>query len=214
VRKATPSIIVNKDDSELEGYIINYSNSDPWEIQRSVRFVSAADYNDGKYEKKAIQKFDPKEIKAFTYEKKVFIPIYYSDMESGAISLSSKWYFAEVLINGKIVKLLNFYDSPPSLQVGSLGEMERQKAALLKKGPGIILLEEGEEKAKNLTTMALEKIIEKNPELLKKYQSGEYSKDKKPVDMKRGLIEKLTARTELNENIDFMNLFNVLNGIK
>jgi hypothetical protein len=214
IKKATPSIIVNKDDSELEGYIINYSNSDPWEIQKSVRFVAAADYNEGKYDKKVVQKFDPKEIKAFTYDKKVYIPIYYSSMESGSVSLGSKWYFAEVLVKGKIVKLLSFYDSPAGFQVGSLGEMERQKAELLKKGPGIILLEEGEEKARNLTTMGLEKIIEKNTELFKMYIAGEYSKDKKPVDMKRGLIEKLSARTELDDNIDFMRLFNDLNGIK
>ncbi len=214
VRKANPSIIVNKDDSEMEGFIINWSNSDPWDIQRSVKFVAGDKYNEGKYDKKDVQKFDPKEIKAFTYDKKVYIPIYYSDMESGAISLASKWYFAEVAINGKAVKLLNYYDSPPGLSIGSLGEIERQKAALAKKGPALLLLEEGEEKAKNLTTISLEKITEKNPEVMKKYLAGEYSKDKKPVDTKRGLLEKLSARSDMNPNIEYMRIINDLNGNK
>ncbi|MBP6387362.1 MAG: hypothetical protein KA327_12160, partial [Pseudarcicella sp.] len=145
--------VITLDDKEVEGYFFNEFVNAPWEVQDGIRFIPASLFNDGKYDKKSIEKYSPKELKGMAVEKKLYIPILFSDISKLAngspLGATSKKYFMEVIKDGKY-KLLKYFEAPPSTMVFS-GSMDA-KPNLDNLEVFTILLSPNEEKGKKLTT--------------------------------------------------------------
>lgn len=204
--------VITLDDKEVEGYFFNEFVNAPWEVQDGIRFIPASLFNDGKYEKKSIEKYSPKELKGMAVEKKLYIPILFSDISKLAngspLGATSKKYFMEVIKDGKY-KLLKYFEAPPSTMVFS-GSMDA-KPNLDNLEVFTILLSPNEEKGKKLTTSTLEDVLMANKVAFDKYQKGEYSLNGKPVNVKRDMIDRMTAKSNLDKNINLEVIMEELN---
>lgn len=204
--------VITPDDKEVEGYFFNEFVNAPWEVQDGIRFIPASLFNDGKYDKKSIEKYSPKELKGMAVEKKLYIPILFSDISKLAngspLGATSKKYFMEVIKDGKY-KLLKYFEAPPSTMVFS-GSMDA-KPNLDNLEVFTILLSPNEEKGKKLTTSTLEDALMTNKVAFDKYQKGEYSLNGKPINVKRDMIDRMTAKSSLDKNINLEAIMEELN---
>lgn len=204
--------VITPDDKEVEGYFFNEFVNAPWEVQDGIRFIPASLFNDGKYDKKSIEKYSPKELKGMAVEKKLYIPILFSDISKLAngspLGATSKKYFMEVIKDGKY-KLLKYFEAPPSTMVFS-GSMDA-KPNLDNLEVFTILLSPNEEKGKRLTTSTLEDALMTNKVAFDKYQKGEYSLNGKPINVKRDMIDRMTAKSSLDKNINLEAIMEELN---
>ncbi|MCP9756878.1 hypothetical protein EGI26_17065 [Lacihabitans sp. CCS-44] len=204
--------VITLDDKEVEGYFFNEFVNAPWEVQDGIRFIPASLFNDGKYDKKSIEKYSPKELKGMAVEKKLYIPILFSDISKLAngspLGATSKKYFMEVIKDGKY-KLLKYFEAPPSTMVFS-GSMDA-KPNLDNLEVFTILLSPNEEKGKRLTTSTLEDALMANKVAFDKYQKGEFSLNGKPVNVKRDMIDRMTAKSSLDKNINLEAIMEELN---
>ncbi|UBM60921.1 hypothetical protein LAG90_09775 [Marinilongibacter aquaticus] len=213
VAKFVQCLAVTDKDEEIEGYLINDFYNKPWEVQDGVLFVPNALFNDGDFSKKSIEKYSPKELKALSFNKMTFISVLYSDVskltDGNPLSATAKRRFVQVVQNGKY-KLLRFYEEPSSMTVfsGSIPDDEIDPADM---DFYPLMLKPDSDKAVLITTKMLEDLLAKNKPLFSRYQKGEFSVDGKPIDTKRGLLERLEAKTDLDENINLELLITELN---
>ncbi len=204
--------VITNDDKEVEGYFFNEFVDAPWEVQDGIRFIPAALFKEGKFDRKSVEKYSPKELKGMAVEKKLYIPILFSDISKLAngspLGAAAKKYFMEVVKDGKF-KLLKYYEAPPSTMVFS-GSMDA-KPNLDNLEVFTILLSPNEEKGKKLTTSALEDALMTNKATFDKYQKGEYSLNGKPINVKRDMIDRMTAKSSLDKNINLEAIMEELN---
>ncbi|MCA0363081.1 MAG: hypothetical protein LCH67_03500 [Bacteroidetes bacterium] len=205
-------MVITNEDKEIEGFFFNDFENAPWEVQDGVRFIPATLFNDGKFDKKSVEKYSPKELKGLAIEKKLYIPVLFSDVSKlvngSPLGATAKKYFMEVVKDGKY-KILKYHEAPPSTQVFS-GTMNpstnTENLELL-----TLILAPGEEKAKKATTNYIEEILLKNKALYDLYLKGEYSIDKKPVNVKRDMLDRMAAKSDLSDNIDLIKIIEALN---
>jgi hypothetical protein len=212
VARFLPATVINLEDKELDGMVFNEFTDRPWEVQDGIKFIPGNLFNDGKFDKKSVEKYSPKELKAYTVNNKVYMQTTYSDISKlvngNPFGAAAKKLWLEVVMNGKY-KILNYYEAPASVSLVSGKDWDKEKVPTAE--PTKLLLIPGEEKAKVMTTFNLEEAIEKNPALFKRYEAGDFSLDKKPVKTKRDMLDRLSAKSSLSENIDLENLFKELN---
>jgi hypothetical protein len=205
-------MVITLDDKEIEGVFINEFEKSPWEVQDGIRFIPMTLFNDGKYDKKSLTKYSPKELKGLAIAGKLFVPVLFSDISKLAngspLGATTKKYFLEVQKDGKY-KLLKYYESPANLTAFSGGNSTGPKVENL--GTMDLILVPGEDKAKKVTTSYLEELITPNASLFADYQKGKYSKDGKAINVKRGMLDRMAAKTDLDENIDLNAIIDVLN---
>lgn len=209
--KFFPATVITNDGQEIEGIILNYFAKTPWNLQKGFSFVPQSKIVNGDYDKKAVEKFKPKEVEAFVISDKIYVSALYSDVSklenANPLGMVAKPYFLELAQNGK-TKLLHFREFP--ISAGNLSMIARDEEAKREAEPTVLILGEGEEKAENLTTKAIEDILEKKPAVFARYKKGEFSKDGKPIDTKRSVLDKLEIKTSLDENIDLDKLLEAL----
>lgn len=205
-------MVITNEDKEIDGYFFNEFENAPWEVQDGVRFIASSLYNDGKFDKKSVEKFTPKELKGLVVAGKIYIPALFSDVSKvingNPLGATAKKYFLEVIKDGKY-KVLSYHEAPPTTMAFS-GTMDpKVNTDNLEKLT--VLLAPGEDKAKKITTSYLEEILATNKTLFDKYQKGAYSVDGKAINVKRDMIDRMTAKSSLDKNIDFMKIIEDMN---
>jgi hypothetical protein len=212
VPRFLPATVIDMQDKEIDGMVFNEFTDRPWEVQDGIRFIPGNLFNDGKFDKKSVEKYSPKELKAYTVNNKVYLLTTYSDISKlvngNPFGATAKKLWLEVVVNGKY-KILNYYEAPASVSLVSGKDWDKEKVPDAE--PTALFLLPGEEKAKVMTTYNLEEAIEKTPALFKRYEAGEFSIDQKPVKTKRDMLDRLSAKASLSKNIDLEKLFKELN---
>lgn len=80
-------LVITNEDKEIEGFFFNEIAKVPWGVQDGIRFIPSSLFNEGKYDKKSIEKYKPKELKGLSVDNKVYIPVEYADLRISLIHL-------------------------------------------------------------------------------------------------------------------------------
>lgn len=192
--------IIVKGKKTEDGIIELQSLNDPWENQRTVRYIDEKTFKKGKVKKKDWEKYKPKDIEGYKFGDRVFVTEKYTAIGgaiqaadvnkvtavSGAIgSLSKNAHFMELVLDGE-VKVYRFYNYPPeaSVQSGSsqidayqetLNDLRTYYEVLVKVGK--------KGKVENFKNIKVEELLADCEEVKTKYMNKEYSL--KPTGMNK-----------------------------
>jgi hypothetical protein len=212
VARFVEGMVITNDDKEIEGYFFNEFENAPWEVQDGVRFIAASLYNDGKFDKKSIEKYRPNDLKGLMFSSKIYIPALFNDVSKvltgNPLGATTKKYFLEVVMDGKY-KVLSYCETPPSTMVFSGSTNPRINSDNLEKIT--VLLAPNEDKAKKITTSYIEEILMPQKTIFERYVKGEFSFDGKPINVKRDMVNRMTAKSNIDKNIDVMKIIKELN---
>ncbi|MCC7245727.1 MAG: hypothetical protein IT269_08620 [Saprospiraceae bacterium] len=199
-----PGSITLEDGTVKKGVIRNFGSDDePWHYQSSVRFMDSTTWNGlTKARNKDFEKYEPDEIKAYELLDNglVYVSKPYSDMTSVSIKMAKTWYFMRAIVQGKTA-LYHYYDAPPNFYIGKEGEYEKMKQE--KAINNYVLVEQQENKLKNITDIDLRKSIEDCPAVLAKYDAGEYGTSPMDTGKKKGLGKFIAKVVDSNKMKEF-----------
>lgn len=196
--------LIEKGGKKKEG-VLFLDTSNPWQNQRSIKFVTQKvwEKNNGELKKKQKEKFKAKDIQGYGYDGREFFTMKYTAVGSGsgqpnkftgamtAVSnLSRNQHIVERVLAGE-VSVYSFYDYPPdvSAQVGS-EEMRQhdQMIADLRNHPNALVKKGKKGKVKNFTGMMnFKKYIGDCEVVLNKFENKEYMR-------KGGVITAVTGQ--------------------
>lgn len=197
--QAKGKIIVKGKKTE-DGIIQVSSVNNPWENQRTVRYITEKTFNKGKVKKKDWDKYKPKDIEGYIFGEREFVVEKYTPLGTAmsstnvnklttatalAGSLSKGAHFMELLMDGKI-KVYRFYNYPPeaSAQAGS-DQINAYKEMIeeLRINYEILIKVDGKKaKVKNFKNVKLKEVLADCPEVLAKYENGEFDLKKNAVN--------------------------------
>ncbi len=168
--------IVTSKGEVLNGYIkLKGDAQSPWNNQKKVEFFTEEALADGKLKGKELEKFKPKDIKAYIAGDR-----YFESMKISAAKLTlgmglDQWTFVERMVDGKI-KMYRLYESPDPATVTT---SEEQRVALeqeyerMRNEPLIVLQKESEDMVL-LTKVNLTEYLSECPSVQEKYKTGGY----------------------------------------
>ncbi|MFB9845154.1 hypothetical protein [Mucilaginibacter ginsenosidivorans] len=190
-----PGYVILNDGTRVPG-LIRLNQREPWYNQRVIFMKDsaavAADPN-GKVKSK---KYKFTDMKSYQVGQVKFEKVHYVDMENLQLkSLGSNDHMLEVLSSGRI-NSYRYYSYPPDIEA-DFGTEEEQNAKEEKRkkdlinGFKILTKKDNESKFNDALDYDVQKYFKDAPEILEKYQKGEYGNQ--PTAPKKGLAAKMIA---------------------
>jgi hypothetical protein len=179
---------ITRDGNVITGYIIkmgtdgilgstgNTKYSAPWTFQKEIRFIEKSKFESlPKIRFKDFEKLEPGDIQSYSYNNDsiIFDSRKYANLSSAGLGMIPKMTFLRRVAKNKI-SIYAFYSSPPG------NGPEEQQIADFKQSakPELLFHKEGEDNAKTVGLMSIEKQLGECPKIVERYKKGDYNMKK------------------------------------
>jgi len=190
-----PGYIVDLDGNTIQGVVwLKGNERNPWDNQKSVRFVSIEQFNAAPLGKRDWVKYKPKNLKAYGLFNWHFKSESHSDKSSLGTGMIPKRYFLKEITSGK-VDLYALYNDPPLIKI-TTSEAERQAYERELQNRRVnprVLVRNAKGKLSNPTDINISAMLADCPEVLEKYNNGAYGFTPRDNGSKSG-IKKFVGR--------------------
>lgn len=182
-----PGTITLTDGSTKKGVIRTYgSDQAPWLFQGDILFMDSTVWMTlKKAKKKDFTEYEPKDLNGYQLHDlaQAYVSKPFSDLSSVSLRMIKKRYFMQAIALGRI-NLFHYYDAPPNFYVGSEEDYQKIKQESMN---NYVLVEKEADKLKNITDIDIRKYIADCPEVISKYEAGDYGISPRDSDQKKGL---------------------------
>lgn len=164
-------ITLIKDGKEIEGYVSAGYTEDgyllrPWYLQEELRFIDKDVFdNTEKIRRRHYDKIKPKDADGFRIDSLVFVSMRYGG-GLGTDLIPRKIFIKQ--ISEDYISLFEYYETPDALD----------NAAKYRKNPVLIYRRGKDGKLKTVASLLIKRQLKDCPEVIKKYENGEYNVDK------------------------------------
>ncbi len=184
-----PGYAVLNDGSRVSGKISYYADA-PWFNQRYILLKDSASLAESKSDNVKPKRYRVDDLKSYQTGDRKFEKVHFVDNQNLQIkSLGSNDHMLEKLSGGRI-DVYRFYSYPKDFDIyyGDYREKMAKDQKELMNG-WKMLSQKDNDKLENAFDYDLQKYFADTPEVLKKYQNGEYGNE--PVSTKKGLAAKM-----------------------
>lgn len=187
----SPGYAILSDGSRVSGKISFYADA-PWTNQRYILLKDSASLAESKSDNVKPKKYRVDDLKSYQTGDRKFEKVHYVDTENLQLkSLGSNDHMMEKLSGGRI-DVYRYYSYPKDFDIyyGDYKEKMAKDHKELMNG-WKMLSQKDNDKMQNAFDYDLQKYFADTPDVLKKFQNGEYGNE--PVSTKKGLAARMIS---------------------
>lgn len=190
-----PGFAILNDGTRVSGLISVYEKN-PWFNQRFIFLKDSAQVAANPNKEVNSKKYTADELKYYKIGDRTFTKIHYVDLQNLQVkSLGSNDHMLEVLATGRI-NAYRFYPYPQDVFASLVSEEDVRRQIKEDHDKKLrswkfLVQKDNEGKYDNIFESDLQKYLEDTPDVLEKYNNGEYGNE--PVSKKRGLAAKMVS---------------------
>jgi hypothetical protein len=175
---------ITRDGKRIEGYILMMGTgsipfsvnekkySTPWSFQKEIRFITKDQFEAlPKIKFKDYEKLEPGDIDGYSYnnDSLTFDSRKYANLNTAGLGMIPKMTFLRRLVKNKISIYAHFN------QPSGNGPEDKQVVEYTECSNPTLLFQQGEDNAKMISLMSIEKQITDCPKVIERYKNGEYN---------------------------------------
>lgn len=199
---------ITRDGKVIEGYIKKMGTTSlssneivpaPWEFQKSIRFIEKSKFESlEKVKNKDYEKLEAADLTAYTYQNDSlkFEGVKYADMSAVGTGMIPKKMFMRKISEGKISMFMH-YSNPPSM--GEVSVMDEETRACAE--PNMVYRVGADGKLKLVNALNVSKELSDCPDVVKKFEAGEYKSSLLPGD---GKFAKFMNKTLFKDEVKML----------